>query len=63
VKARQGAGGRRQEDYNPILKPDLVLLALANWAVPYKKNSKLPKIRTIPIKNKAIFFMIFSYGQ
>jgi len=25
VKARQEAGGRRQEDYNPILKPDLVL--------------------------------------
>ena len=24
VKARQEAGGRRQEDYNPILKPDLV---------------------------------------
>jgi hypothetical protein len=25
VKARQEAGGRRQKDYNPILKPDLVL--------------------------------------
>jgi len=25
VKARQEAGGRGQEDYNPILKPDLVL--------------------------------------
>ena len=36
MKARRSAGGRRQEDYNPILKPDLVLfnnqlaIALAN---------------------------------
>jgi hypothetical protein len=28
VKARRSAGGRRQEDYNPILKPDLVLLGV-----------------------------------
>jgi hypothetical protein len=28
VKARQEAGGRRQEDYNLILKPDLVSEAI-----------------------------------
>jgi hypothetical protein len=28
MRARQGAGGRRQEDYNLIFKPDLALFKI-----------------------------------